>query len=63
MSIVDITKVKSITNVISESILIELNEYVVELEPGKTLHNVEIKNLGSVRPYTKVIENLNEALK
>lgn len=56
------TTVKKITNVISESIYIELTDRVVELEPGKSLYNVQIKDLSAVRPYTQIVENLTEVL-
>lgn len=56
------TKVKSITNIISESIYIELVDRVVELEPGKSLYNVQIKDLSSVRAYTQIVENLTEVM-
>lgn len=55
-------KIKSMKNVISEVIYVELKDRVVELEPGKSLYDVEIKNIDSVRPYVKVVENLTEVL-
>jgi hypothetical protein len=58
----DITKVKSMTNQISEMVYVELKDRTVELEPGKSLYNVEVKNLSAVRPYMKIVENLTEVV-
>ncbi len=56
----DLKAVKKMTNVISESIYVELSDKVVELEPGKSLYDVKVKNLSNIRPYTQVVENLTE---
>ena len=50
------------TNLISESIYIELKDHAIELEPGKTIYNVEVKNISDIRPYVKIVENLTEVM-
>lgn len=57
-----LTKIKSMTNLISESIYIELKDHAIELEPGKTIYNVEVKNISDIRPYVKIVENLTEVM-
>lgn len=57
-----LTKVKRMTNVISETVYVELKDKVVELDPGKSLYDVEVKNIQDVRPYMEIRENLTEVM-
>lgn len=53
-------RVSKLTNVIAESVYVQLSTHTHELKPGETIRDVVVCNENEIRPYVKMIENLTE---
>lgn len=53
--------IRRITNISEQTVAIDTKQHgFVYLLPGESIENVSVRNLKQIKPYVKIIRNLNE---